>query len=216
MRKEWFLHKERHWYVAIAKPNCEFKANKNLIEQGFSTIFPTKPDYWFLAPQERRARRFRRPRNRNGGKVAVLGTLIFVGVGKNQSVRAVKETIGVFGMMESASGETVRVPNVVIEELERWIDGDALKEQPVAAQAPKKGEAYILNSLAGTMENLVFEVAKDARGKDVGEFVKGFLRFFGARVEASIPSEFLGERAEIPRKASGRDKQRLSRNSEYA
>jgi hypothetical protein len=214
-QEEWIWYRGRQWYVAEAKTGfkVEFKAEAKLREQGYETIFPTKPDFWFLNVTQKRARKNRRKRKlrEHEDKIAVLGKYIFVGCAPGQSVRTIRETAGVQEVMTSASGDVYRVPAPAIEALESWLNGAELNEQPEVAKGPQKGEVYVLGDHAANFAGMLAEIAHDADDKHVGEKIKVLIRFLGGRVEASIPADYLGERAEVPRTARSREKLRDSK-----
>jgi hypothetical protein len=217
--EEWIWYRGRQWYIAEAKAGLkvEFKAEKKLREQGYETIFPTKPDYWFLSVQQRRARKNRRRKPRDHeGSVAILGKYIFVGAAPGQSVRAIRETVGIQDVMDTASREVYRVPAPAIEAIERWLGGDELRKQPDEAKVPRKGEVYRIGDHVQNFAGMLAEIAHDADEKHIGEKIKVLIRFMGGRVEASIPAEYLGERAEVPRKAAERGKARSKQRAEHA
>ena len=93
------------WYLVVTKPQSEFKAQENLLRQGYQTYLPI----------------IKTPRQRNGKKIehteAFFSRYLFISLDKKADNWApICSTIGVNGMVRFG-GKPAQVPNTLIDNL---------------------------------------------------------------------------------------------------
>lgn len=105
----------RSWYLLVTKPQSEFKAQENLLRQGYEIYLP-------LVQNARR---------RNGKNVkrteAFFPRYLFISLDKEtDNWSPIRSTIGVTGMVRFG-GMPAQVPNVLIDNLKNNEDGFGLQ-----------------------------------------------------------------------------------------
>ena len=108
-------NQNRSWYLVVTKPQSEFKAQENLLRQGYETYFP-------LVQTTRR---------RNGKNVkrteAFFPRYLFIYLDKETDNWApIRSTIGVAGLVRFG-GMPAQVPNALIDNLKNNEDGFGLQ-----------------------------------------------------------------------------------------
>lgn len=108
-------NQKRSWYLVVTKPQSEFKAQENLLRQGYETYFPL----------------VQTARQRNGKNVkrteAFFPRYLFIHLDKETDNWApIRSTIGVAGMVRFG-GMPAQVPNTLIDNLKNNEDDFGLQ-----------------------------------------------------------------------------------------
>jgi len=161
------------WYVAVSKPRREDDARRGLEEQDYMVFLP-------LCKVERR----------HAGKVddvvvPLYPRYMFVGLNDRQSIRPIENTRGVAFVMRSASGNAIRVPEMVVRKIHDRMGeaGYIDMRSPAMKWLPGQHLRITDGPMAGHIGKFLAECSK--------ERVKVLLSFLGAPLAAEVQAKAL-------------------------
>ena len=159
----------RRWYVIVAQPNCEARAEANLLRQGFSVYVP----------------RYRKTRRHARRTETVLRPLfpryLFVGLDlARDRWRSVQSTFGVQGVVTNGDRPSA-VPQAIVDAI-RDREGDDGVVQMTSVALPQGSKIKVLDGIFKDSVGVFDRVADQQR-------VAVLLQLLGREVMALLPNE---------------------------